>query len=74
MKKSFFINLVCSTVFVFSMKVAYAGTEYRCAVRLIFDSDNTGSVANYVLGLQIKIRQGGTLMVFHLFTKIKIKI
>ena len=54
MKKSFFINLVCSTVFVFSMKVAYAGTEYRCAVRLIFDSDSTGSVANYVLGLQIK--------------------
>ena len=54
MKKRFLISMVCSTVFVFAIKIAYAGTEYRCAVRLIFDSDSTGSVANYVLGLQIK--------------------
>ena len=38
---------------------AQAKKDYRCGVRLIFDSDGSGSVANYVLGLQVKIRQGG---------------
>ena len=32
--------------------------DFRCAVRLAFDSDNTGSVANYVLSLQLKNTKG----------------
>ena len=41
-----------------SLNLAYATTEYRCGVRLIFDSDGSGSVANYVLSLQIKNTTG----------------
>ena len=41
-----------------SLNLAYANTEYRCGVRLIFDSDGSGSVANYVLGLQVKNTTG----------------
>ena len=49
------------TIFIFlvsSLNLAYANTEYRCGVRLIFDSDGSGSVANYVLGLQVKNTTG----------------
>tara|TARA_B110000008_G_scaffold222436_1_gene223028 strand:+ start:109 stop:543 length:435 start_codon:yes stop_codon:yes gene_type:complete len=35
-----------------------AKQDFRCAVRLTFDSDNTGSVANYVLSLQLKNTKG----------------
>ena len=35
-----------------------AQQDFRCAVRLTFDSDNTGSVANYVLSLQLKNTMG----------------
>jgi len=48
-------------IFIFlisSLNLAYANTEYRCGVRLIFDSDGSGSVANYVLGLQVKNTTG----------------
>ena len=41
-----------------SLNLAYATMEYRCGVRLIFDSDGSGSVANYVLGLQVKNTTG----------------
>ena len=41
-----------------SLNLAYATAEYRCGVRLIFDSDGSGSVANYVLGLQVKNTTG----------------
>ena len=41
-----------------SLNLAYANTDYRCGVRLIFDSDGSGSVANYVLGLQVKNTTG----------------
>ena len=41
-----------------SLNLAFANTEYRCGVRLIFDSDGSGSVANYVLGLQVKNTTG----------------
>ena len=44
-----------------SLNLAYANTEYRCGVRLIFDSDGSGSVANYVLGLQVKNTTGRTI-------------
>ena len=51
-------------IFIFlisSLNLAYANTEYRCGVRLIFDSDGSGSVANYVLGLQVKNTTGRTI-------------
>ena len=51
-------------IFIFlisSLNLAYATTEYRCGVRLIFDSDGSGSVANYVLGLQVKNTTGRVL-------------
>ena len=35
-----------------------AQQDFRCAVRLTFDSDNTGSVANYVLSLKLKNTKG----------------
>ena len=41
-----------------SFNLAYAKTDYRCGVRLIFDSDGSGSVANYVLSLQVKNTTG----------------
>ena len=41
-----------------SLNYAQAKTDYRCGVRLIFDSDGSGSVANYVLGLQVKNTTG----------------
>jgi len=36
----------------------HAQQDFRCAVRLTFDSDSTGSVANYVLSLQLKNTKG----------------
>ena len=41
-----------------SFNLAHATTDYRCGVRLIFDSDGSGSVANYVLSLQVKNTTG----------------
>ena len=41
-----------------SFNLANAKTDYRCGVRLIFDSDGSGSVANYVLSLQVKNTTG----------------
>ena len=37
---------------------SFAEKDWRCGVRLVFDSDGSGSVANYVLGLQIKNTTG----------------
>ena len=31
-----------------------AQEDWRCGIRLVFDSDGKGSVANYVLGLKVK--------------------
>ena len=53
-------NLICLT-FLFltiNFNLAYAKADYRCGVRLIFDSDGSGSVANYVLSLQVKNTTG----------------
>ena len=44
--------------FILGGNVAHAKTDFRCGVRLIFDSDGSGSVANYVLSLQIKNTTG----------------
>ena len=44
--------------FILGVNVAHAKTDFRCGVRLIFDSDGSGSVANYVLSLQIKNTTG----------------
>ena len=41
-----------------SFNLTHAKTDYRCGVRLIFDSDGSGSVANYVLSLQVKNTTG----------------
>ena len=58
-----FLNLVSTlkSIFIFlilGVNVAHAKTDFRCGVRLIFDSDGSGSVANYVLSLQIKNTTG----------------
>ena len=42
----------------FSYQFAQAQQDFRCAVRLTFDSDSKGSVANYVLSLQLKNTKG----------------
>ena len=43
---------------IFSYQIVQAQQDIRCAVRLTFDSDVTGSVANYVLSLQLKNTKG----------------
>ena len=40
--------------FHFFSELSLAKEDWRCGVRLVFDSDGSGSVANYVLGLQVK--------------------
>ena len=50
-----FLKLLFLTI---SFNLAHAKTDYRCGVRLIFDSDGSGSVANYVLSLQVKNTTG----------------
>ena len=52
------LNYMIFIFLISSLNLAYANTEYRCGVRLIFDSDGSGSVANYVLGLQVKNTTG----------------
>ena len=44
--------------FTISLNSASAKTNYQCGVRLIFDSDGSGSVANYILSLQVKNTTG----------------
>ena len=55
MRYLIFSTLLFLTV---SFNLAHAKTDYRCGVRLIFDSDGSGSVANYVLSLQVKNTTG----------------
>ena len=55
MRYLFFLILLFLTI---SFNLAHAKTDYRCGVRLIFDSDGSGSVANYVLSLQVKNTTG----------------
>ena len=52
--------LICLTFLFLTIgfNFANAKTDYRCGVRLIFDSDGSGSVANYVLSLQVKNTTG----------------
>ena len=55
------MRFLISLIFLFltiSFNLAHAKTDYRCGVRLIFDSDGSGSVANYVLSLQVKNTTG----------------
>ena len=61
MKAFLLIRSLTCLIFIFlilGVNVAYAKTDFRCGVRLIFDSDGSGSVANYVLSLQIKNTTG----------------
>tara|TARA_B100001121_G_scaffold287752_1_gene285313 strand:- start:267 stop:704 length:438 start_codon:yes stop_codon:yes gene_type:complete len=53
-------NLIFSIILslIMSLNLVHAKTDYRCSVRLIFDSDGSGSVANYVLSLQVKNTTG----------------
>jgi len=55
MRYLIFLTLLFLTI---SFNLAHAKTDYRCGVRLIFDSDGSGSVANYVLSLQVKNTTG----------------
>ena len=48
--------LACVPIFISEM--VYAKDDWRCGVRLVFDSDGSGSVANYILGLQVKNTTG----------------
>ena len=50
--------LVVFTIGILPYHCVQAQQDFRCAVRLTFDSDNTGSVANYVLSLQLKNTKG----------------
>lgn len=43
---------------IFFSELSLAKEDWRCGVRLVFDSDGSGSVANYVLGLQVKNTTG----------------
>ena len=55
MRYLIFLTLLFFTI---TFNLARAKTDYRCGVRLIFDSDGSGSVANYVLSLQVKNTTG----------------
>jgi len=52
--------LFCFFSLVFS-ELSLAKEDWRCGVRLVFDSDGSGSVANYVLGLQVKNTTGRSI-------------
>lgn len=56
--KRFAKFLIFCVVGLFSYQAVQAQQDFRCAVRLTFDSDSTGSVANYVLSLQLKNTKG----------------
>ena len=56
--KRFARLLVFCIVGICSYQFVQAQQDFRCAVRLTFDSDSTGSVANYVLSLQLKNTKG----------------
>ena len=45
----------------FLSELSFAKEDWRCGVRLVFDSDGSGSVANYVLGLQVKNTTGRSI-------------
>lgn len=45
----------------FFSELSLAKEDWRCGVRLVFDSDGSGSVANYVLGLQVKNTTGRSI-------------
>ena len=45
----------------FFAELSLAKEDWRCGVRLVFDSDGSGSVANYVLGLQVKNTTGRSI-------------
>lgn len=49
--------LIASVTF-FMGTMGSAKEDWRCGVRLAFDSDGSGSVANYILGLQVKNTTG----------------
>ena len=53
-----YLVFLISLFLTISFNLAHAKTDYRCGVRLIFDSDGSGSVANYVLSLQVKNTTG----------------
>tara|TARA_B100000963_G_scaffold133927_1_gene116491 strand:+ start:168 stop:617 length:450 start_codon:yes stop_codon:yes gene_type:complete len=50
--------LIIAGFILFPFQPLYSQQDFRCAVRLTFDSDSTGSVANYVLSLQLKNTKG----------------
>ncbi len=45
----------------FFPELSLAKEDWRCGVRLVFDSDGSGSVANYILCLQVKNTTGRSI-------------
>ena len=54
----FHISLLIVSFLSFAVDSVSAKGDYRCGVRLIFDSDGKGSLANYILTLQVKNTTG----------------
>ena len=50
--------LLISCALIFKAGMISAKEDWRCGVRLVFDSDVSGSVASYILGLQVKNNTG----------------
>ncbi len=58
LSKTYTKLLICCIFCLFSYQFVQAEQDFRCAVRLTFDSDSKGSVANYILSLQLKNTKG----------------
>ncbi len=52
------MRLILALVIFFFTSTTTFGQDLRCGVRLIFGSDQKGSIANYVLSLQLKNTTG----------------
>ena len=50
--------LLIACTLIFKAGMVSAKEDWRCGVRLVFDSDVSGSVASYILGLQVKNNTG----------------
>ena len=54
----FNVSLLIFSFLSFAVDSVSAKVDYRCGVRLVFDSDGKGSLANYILTLQVKNTTG----------------
>ena len=61
LEKGFLKYAQVNIISLFFSELSLAKEDWRCGVRLVFDSDGSGSVANYVLGLQVKNTTGRSI-------------